>query len=83
MGLNMNYALVNKATNIVDNVIVLEDVNAWTPPEDMLLVLLDAAAGIGDTWDGTQFIYAPDPEVIDPTGNPTNSSSGNAPNVIG
>jgi hypothetical protein len=79
----MNYAVVNKETNIVENVIVLEDVNAWTPPENMLVVPLDSAAGIGDTWDGMQFIYALEPEVIDPTGNPTNSSSGNAPNVIG
>jgi hypothetical protein len=79
----MNYAVVNKDTSIVENVIVLEDVNTWTPPENMLVVPLDSAAGIGDTWDGTQFIYAPEPEVIDPTGSPTSSSSGNTPNVIG
>jgi hypothetical protein len=79
----MNYAVVNKDTSIVENVIVLEDVNAWTPPENMLVVPLDDVAGIGDTWDGTQFIYAPEPEVIDPTGSPTNPSPGNTPNVIG
>lgn len=80
----MNYAVVNKETSIVENVIVLEDVNAWTPPENMLVVPLDSAAGIGDTWDGTQFIYAPEPEPTNVVNVTTvDVPSGNTPNVIG
>ncbi len=61
----MDYALVNKQTNIVDNVIVLEEGAQWTPPSDMHLVPLEPQFGAGDTWDGTSFIRQPMPEPVD------------------
>lgn len=69
MGLKMEYALVNTETNLVDNVIVLEDGAEWAPPENFVLVPLQPNAGIGDTWDGTSFIKPPPPpeeEVVQP-----------------
>lgn len=79
----MEYALINKETNIVENVIVLEDINAWPVPENMFLVSLtevDPEAGIKDTWDGTKFIYTSDPNYNNPE---TQVVDGEAPNVIG
>jgi hypothetical protein len=65
MGLKMDYALVNKQTNIVENVVVLEEGAQWTPPSDMTLVPLTSYFGIGDTWDGATFIRKPIPEVVE------------------
>ena len=61
----MNYALVNKQTNIVENIIVLEEGAQWTPPSDMHLVQLTSEFGVGDTWDGTSFIRRPMLEPVD------------------
>ena len=52
----MYYALVNPTTQIVENVVVLEDQSTWTPPADMLLVPLQDSFGMGDTWNGSEFI---------------------------
>jgi hypothetical protein len=67
MGLKMDYALVNKQTNIIENVVALEEGAQWTPPSDMTLVPLTQHFGIGDTWDGTAFIRKPIPEVVEET----------------
>lgn len=52
----MNYALVNIENNIVENVIVLEEGAVWSPPNGFIHVPLVDPFGIGDTWDGNQFI---------------------------
>jgi hypothetical protein len=75
----MEYALVDKTTNIVENVIVLTDLNAWTPPENMQLVELISGYGIGCTWDGASFIRPPEPVV---EVNTDLNTTGSAPNVI-
>lgn len=71
----MNYALVNSESGVVENVIILEEGAQWTPPDGMNLVLLQGEFGIGDTWDGSQFIRAPEPvsdsEEIQPISNGT------------
>lgn len=51
----MNYALVNTSNNTVENVIVLEDSAAWSPPDGFIVVPLIDNFTIGDTWDGSQF----------------------------
>lgn len=51
----MNYALVNTANNIVENVIVLEDGAEWSPPEGFTVVPLIEGFTLGDSWDGSQF----------------------------
>ena len=52
----MNYALVNTANNIVENIIVLEEGAVWSPPLGFIHVPIPAEFIMGDTWDGTQFI---------------------------
>ena len=52
----MHYALVNIENNIVENVIVLEDGVVWSPPNGFIHVPLANSFGVGDTWDGSQFI---------------------------
>lgn len=52
----MNYALVNTANNIVENILVLEEGAAWAPPSGFIAVPIASPFGIGDSWDGTQFI---------------------------
>jgi hypothetical protein len=61
MEFNMNYALVNTANNIVENVIALEEGAEWSPPSGCTIVLIVGTVSIGDTWDGTQFIRQPPP----------------------
>jgi hypothetical protein len=78
MEVNMNYAVVNQKTNIVQNTIVLEENAVWEPPEGHFLVPVIGPASQRDTWDGTKFI--PPPIVVlqtDP------NTPGSAPNVIG
>ncbi len=65
----MEYALINNETNIVKNVVVLEDGAQWAPPENYTLLPLLENAGIGDTWNGTSFIKPPPPpeeEIVQP-----------------
>lgn len=57
----MLYALVNKQTNVIENVIVLDEGAVWAPPESVLVVRIKNGFGIGDTWDGSQFIRASEP----------------------
>lgn len=49
----MRYAIVN-SDNIVVNVIELDAIGNWLPPEGHSLVA--GSGNIGDSWDGTQFM---------------------------
>lgn len=52
----MVLAIVNKQTNIVENVVVPpEGANAWFVPEGYQAILTENGA-IGDTWDGKTFV---------------------------
>ena len=69
----MEYALVNKQTNVVENVVVLENAEDWIPPEDKFLVPLVGEFGMGCIWDGTSFSPRPEPppEPVMPTTTPS------------
>lgn len=69
--------LLDSATKVVVNVIELEDGVMWTPPAGTELAP-QHDGGIGDTWDGTQFVKP----VVEP---PVESviTEEQAPNVIG
>lgn len=58
----MQYVLINKQTNVVENVIVLENADDWTPPENMLLMPLVGEYGMGCIWDGFSFSLPPEKE---------------------
>lgn len=60
--------LLDSSTKVVVNIIVLEDGAVWTPPSGTELAP-QHDGGIGDTWDGTQFVKPPEPveEVVQPT----------------
>jgi hypothetical protein len=60
--------LLDSATKVVINVIALEDGAVWTLPAGMELAP-QHDGGIGDTWDGTQFVKPPEPvvEIVQPT----------------
>lgn len=60
----MNYAIVNTANNIVENIIVLEEGANWTPPDGFICIPLQGIFGIGDTWDGANFVRAPEPPQL-------------------
>ena len=53
--------LLDSATKVVVNVIEIEDGAVWTPPNGMELAP-QHNGGIGDTWDGTQFVKPPELE---------------------
>lgn len=50
------YAVINPATNIVENIILWDGVSAWTPPAGMYVKVLAAEAGIGWKFEGDTFI---------------------------
>jgi hypothetical protein len=54
--------LLDSATKVVVNVIELADGAVWTPPAGLELAP-QHNGGIGDTWDGTQFVKPPEPEI--------------------
>jgi hypothetical protein len=71
----MNYAVVSKDAsqaplNTVVNVVVLEAGSDWAPPQGFIIVPLTGTAGIGWTWDGTQFIAPPKEQAAD-SGSPS------------
>jgi len=70
----MDYAVVNIATSVIENVIVLEDGANWAPPEGTKIVQLVGNFGIGDTWDGSTFVKVIVPVIED--------SSENTPSVV-
>lgn len=60
--------LLDSTTKVVVNVIELADGAVWTPPAGMELAP-QHDGGIGDTWDGTQFVKPPKPveeEAVQP-----------------
>lgn len=62
----MALAIVNKETNIVENLIVPpEGANAWFVPEGFQAILTENGA-IGDTWDGKTFVKPEEPAVEQP-----------------
>ena len=77
----MRYALVNTETNIVENMIELEEGAVWSPPQGHIIVPYETAVGFGDTWNGTEFIPAPKPFV--PPEPPVEPFSEGVQNVIG
>jgi len=75
----MSYkCILDSATKVVVNVIVLEDGVVWTPPEGQELAP-QHDGNIGDTWDGSKFV-AP---VEEKTPNAELNAAGSPPNVVG
>jgi len=66
--------LLDSTTKIVVNVIELEDGAQWTPPAGTELAP-QHDGGIGDTWDGTQFVKPPEPEIVDETLQPLSTGT--------
>lgn len=59
----MALAIINKETNIVENIVVPpEGANAWFIPEGYQAILTENGA-IGDTWDGKAFVKLEEPVV--------------------
>lgn len=54
----MIYALVNRQTMEVENIVVLDEGAVWAPPDGVLVIALQNGFGIGDTWDGNTFVRA-------------------------
>lgn len=61
MGYKMHFALVNTETNVVENVIDLEDGAIWSPPQGHIIVPYETGVSPGATWNGTEFIPVPPP----------------------
>lgn len=75
----MSYkCILDSATKVVVNVILLEDGAKWMPPEGQELAP-QHDGNIGDTWDGTRFVPPPPPVE----GVTTLDNAGSQPNVIG
>lgn len=74
----MSYkCILDSATKVVVNVILLEDGVEWSPPEGQEIAP-SSDGSIGDTWDGEKFVAPPMPVQSDPL-----EADGTAPNVIG
>ena len=59
-------AVIRTASGRVENIIELEPGTTWAPPAGCH-VRAAQNAGPGDTWDGVQFVKAPDPTAPAPT----------------
>ena len=69
--------IINSATKIVENVIVIEDGVEWSAPHGFEIAP-NNTGNIGDTWDGEKFVSPIVPEEsVD-----VNAASGSAPDVI-
>lgn len=55
----MRYAVIETATNIVSNVVILSDASEWVQPDSF--AIRSDEANIGDTYDGQTFIAPPPP----------------------
>ena len=75
----MNYAVINTETNIVQNIIALEEGAEWSPPQGHFIVPYTTAVSPGDTWNGAEFIPQPPP----PVETIVETTPGSTPNVIG
>lgn len=78
MGYKMHYALVNTETNIVENIIELEEDAVWSPPQGHIIVPYETGVSPGATWNGTEFI-----PVLPPSPPPVEPVSDGIQNVIG
>ena len=78
----MNYAIINDQTNIVENVIVLDEGSTWTPPEGYYIVdITGTEVGIGWTYNPETKEWTPPAPPEPPVD--VNIVSGGEPNVIG
>lgn len=78
----MNYALIDNTTNIVDNVIVLDEGSTWAPPSGYYMVNIDGLeVGIGWTYNPQTREWTPPVGYVAPVN--TEEVSGTTPNVIG
>lgn len=50
------YALVNKRSKIVENTIMYDPNSNWQPSNNHTLVPAENNGGVGDIWNGTNFI---------------------------
>lgn len=76
----MIFALINDETNIVDNVVVLDEGVQWTPPDNDYLVNIDGLeVGIGWSYDPQTQQWTPPPPPPEP---PVDGTNGSAPSVI-
>lgn len=57
----MRKALIDAATGMVENIIVLDSEAAYDPGPDKT-ILDPTGAEIGGTWDGSQFLPPPEPD---------------------
>ncbi len=56
----MRKAVVQKDTGLVLNVIAIAPAANWPVPDGCTLVDAETVGGIGDTWDGKQFVMKAD-----------------------
>lgn len=56
-----NYAVIRDG--VVENIVVLDDVNAWTPPQGTMIVLVPEGVfvDLGFTYDGQNFVPPEEP----------------------
>ena len=82
MGYNMSlFAVIETATNICDNTIILDEGSTWQPPEDHYIVNIDGLqVGIGFTYDPKTGQWTP-PAPPQPTVDV--NADGAPPSVIG
>ena len=73
-----NYALVNKETNVVDNVCAWDgNTQTWTPPSTHDVVLVPSNIGIGVSWtyENGVFVEPVYPEVVAAENQPTSQGA--------
>jgi len=68
--------IINSATKIVENVIVIEDGVEWSAPHGFEIAP-NNTGNIGDTWDGEKFIPKPEDVAL------SLDAPGSKPNVVG
>lgn len=77
----MIFALVNDETNIVENVVVLDEGVQWTPPyNDYLVDITNLGVGIGWSYNPNTQEWTPPPPPPEPL---VDQTEGSTPNVIG
>ena len=74
----MDYALINNQTNIVENVIVLDEGSTWVTPQGYYIIDIDGlSVGIDWTYNPTTQEWTAPPLPPNP------NDEGATPNVIG
>lgn len=58
----MKCALINKKTNLVENVIVIDDLSSFVVHDGFIIHPYEDAT-IGDVWDGTECVHPPEPPI--------------------